>query len=70
MGALPNLEAQLSRGDSVLSETEHFRVGHMGNVNRNDILARLAAIEASLRKRGHGFQLGAAISMANSSLAE
>ena len=35
-----------------------FRVRHMGNVNRNDILARLAAIEASLSKQGHEFQLG------------
>lgn len=46
-----------------------FRVGHMGNVNRNDILATLAAIEGSLSKQGHKFQKGAAISAANSTLA-
>jgi aspartate aminotransferase-like enzyme len=46
-----------------------FRVGHMGNVNRNDILATLAAIEGSLNKQSYKFQLGAAISAANSALA-
>ena len=46
-----------------------FRVGHLGNVNRNDILATLAAIEGSLSKQGHKFQKGAAISAANSTLA-
>jgi alanine-glyoxylate transaminase/serine-glyoxylate transaminase/serine-pyruvate transaminase len=46
-----------------------FRVGHMGNVNRSDILATLAAIEGSLSKQGYKFQFGASISAANSSLA-
>jgi alanine-glyoxylate transaminase/serine-glyoxylate transaminase/serine-pyruvate transaminase len=30
-----------------------FRVGHMGNVNRNDILATLSAIEGSLQGQGY-----------------
>ena len=45
-----------------------FRVGHMGNVNRSDILATLAAIEGSLSKEGYKFQLGAGISAANAVL--
>jgi alanine-glyoxylate transaminase/serine-glyoxylate transaminase/serine-pyruvate transaminase len=46
-----------------------FRVGHMGNVNRNDILATVAAIEASLTEQGHKFILGAGIAAANRTLA-
>ena len=46
-----------------------FRVGHMGNVNRSDILATLAATEASLSKQAYEFQPGAGISAANTILA-
>jgi len=46
-----------------------FRVGHMGNVNRSDILATLGAIEGSLSKEGYKFQLGAGTSAANTVLA-
>jgi alanine-glyoxylate transaminase/serine-glyoxylate transaminase/serine-pyruvate transaminase len=42
-----------------------FRVGHMGNVNRNDILSTLSAIEGSLEKQGYCFQHGSAVSAAN-----
>jgi len=45
-----------------------FRVGHMGNVNRSDILATLGAIEGSLSKEGYEFQLGAGTSAANTTL--
>jgi len=45
-----------------------FRVGHMGNVNRSDILATLGAIEGSLNKEGYKFQLGTGTSTANSVL--
>jgi len=45
-----------------------FRVGHMGNVNRSDILATLGAIEGSLNKEGYKFQLGAGTSAANTVL--
>jgi len=45
-----------------------FRVGHMGNVNRSDILATLGAIEGSLSKEGYKFQLGAGTSAANTVL--
>ena len=41
-----------------------FRVGHMGNVNRSDILATLAAIEGSLSKEGYKFPPGAGTSAA------
>ena len=45
-----------------------FRVGHMGNVNRNDVLATLSAIEGSLEKQGYRFQHGSGISGANRTL--
>jgi aspartate aminotransferase-like enzyme len=43
-----------------------FRVGHMGNVDRNDILATLSAIEGSLEKQGYNFQRGSGVLAANS----
>jgi len=46
-----------------------FRVGHMGNVNRNDILATIAAVEGSLAEQGYTFTAGAAIAAANQTLA-
>jgi len=46
-----------------------FRVGHMGNVNRSDILTTLAAIEGSLSMQKYRFQLGAGVSAANAALA-
>lgn len=45
-----------------------FRVGHMGNVNRNDILATISAIEGSLVKQGYAFQTGSGVSAANQTL--
>ena len=45
-----------------------FRVGHMGNVNRSDILATLSAIEGSLGKQAYRFQAGSGVSAANRSL--
>jgi aspartate aminotransferase-like enzyme len=47
-----------------------FRVGHMGNVNRTDILATLGAIEGSLSKQQVKFRSGAGVSAANIALAE
>jgi len=45
-----------------------FRVGHMGNVNRSDILATLGAIEGSLSKEGYNFQLGTGTAAATKAL--
>lgn len=42
-----------------------FRVGDMGNVNRNDLLATVAAIEGSPSEQGHNLALGAGIAAAN-----
>jgi len=46
-----------------------FRVGHMGNVNRNDILATIGAVEGSLAEQGYSFTAGSAIAAANRTLA-
>jgi alanine-glyoxylate transaminase/serine-glyoxylate transaminase/serine-pyruvate transaminase len=46
-----------------------FRVGHMGNVNRNDVLATIAAVEGSLAEQGYNFTAGSAIAAANRTLA-
>jgi len=45
-----------------------FRVGHMGNINANDIMATIAAIEGSLAEQGYNFQKGSGIAAANSIL--
>jgi len=47
-----------------------FRVGHMGNVNRNDALATLSAIEGSLWKQGYKPEGGAGTLAANRVLSE
>ncbi|RLI42584.1 hypothetical protein DRO59_03645, partial [Candidatus Bathyarchaeota archaeon] len=38
-----------------------FRVGHMGNVNQNDITSTIGAIEATLRSMGYHFKNGAGL---------
>jgi aspartate aminotransferase-like enzyme len=45
-----------------------FRVGHMGNINRNDIMATIAAVEGSLAEHGYNFEHGAGVAAANRSL--
>jgi alanine-glyoxylate transaminase/serine-glyoxylate transaminase/serine-pyruvate transaminase len=45
-----------------------FRVGHMGNVNRNDILATISAIEGSLAEQGYKFTHGVGVAAANGAL--
>jgi alanine-glyoxylate transaminase/serine-glyoxylate transaminase/serine-pyruvate transaminase len=42
-----------------------FRIGHMGNVSRSDVMTTLSAVESSLRKLGYRFQPEASISAAN-----
>ncbi|MDH5482038.1 MAG: alanine--glyoxylate aminotransferase family protein [Candidatus Bathyarchaeota archaeon] len=41
-----------------------FRVGHMGNVNLNDIMSTVGAIETTLRYLGYGFDYGAGLKAA------
>jgi aspartate aminotransferase-like enzyme len=48
----------IARGFGEL-EGRIFRVGHMGNVNANDIMATIAAIERGMKERGHPFEYGA-----------
>jgi aspartate aminotransferase-like enzyme len=38
-----------------------FRIGHMGNINANDILVTIGAIEASLRELGYRFEYGSGL---------
>jgi alanine-glyoxylate transaminase/serine-glyoxylate transaminase/serine-pyruvate transaminase len=45
-----------------------FRVGHMGNINRNDLLATIAAIEGSLIEQNFQFT-GSGVAAANQILA-
>lgn len=46
-----------------------FRVGHMGNVNKNDILSTISAIEGSLAEQDYNFPAGAGTTAANRKLA-
>lgn len=45
-----------------------FRVGHMGNVSRNDLNATIGAIEATLSYLGYPFSIGAGVAAAIESL--
>lgn len=42
-------------------KNEYFRVGHMGQVNRSDIVATVAAIESALQTTGYFFGQGAGV---------
>ncbi len=45
-----------------------FRVGHMGNVNQNDIFATITAIETTLKKLGYKAELGKGLAAAQEKL--
>lgn len=45
-----------------------FRIGHMGNVNQNDIFSTISAIEITLKKMGHKVDVGSGISAAQEKL--
>ena len=46
-----------------------FRVGHMGKVNRNDILATVSAVERSLAKQHYDLKAGVGVAEVNRALA-
>jgi alanine-glyoxylate transaminase/serine-glyoxylate transaminase/serine-pyruvate transaminase len=52
------------------AKDKYFRVGHMGSVNENDILATLGAIEQGLAECDYSFEPGAGLSAARSVLQE
>jgi aspartate aminotransferase-like enzyme len=41
-----------------------FRVGHMGNVNQNDIISTIMSIESTLQLLGHSFNFGDGLKVA------
>ncbi len=47
-----------------------FRIGHMGEVDANDVIATLASLERSLKSLGYKLELGAAVAAAQEVLAE
>jgi alanine-glyoxylate transaminase/serine-glyoxylate transaminase/serine-pyruvate transaminase len=49
-------------------KTEYFRIGHMGAVSSNDILATLGALEAGLRQSGYAVEPGIALAAAQAVL--
>jgi alanine-glyoxylate transaminase/serine-glyoxylate transaminase/serine-pyruvate transaminase len=44
--------------------SEYFRIGHMGSVNRGDVLATLGAVEAGLAQCGYRFTAGCGVAAA------
>ncbi len=64
------LEAGVILAGGLLPEikAEYFRVGHMGAVDQNDILATLGAIESGLATCGYASQPGIAVSATLKSL--
>jgi aspartate aminotransferase-like enzyme len=59
--------SQMKRRGIVVASTlgplkgKGFRVGHMGNVNQNDIMSTIGAIEATLKSMGYYFSQGSAL---------
>ena len=60
-----DLIAQMGKNNIVIAggllpshKTQYFRVGHMGSVNNNDILATIGAIENSLLACNYSFEIG------------
>lgn len=47
-----------------------FRVGHMGEVNANDVLSTIAALERSLKKLGYPVKLGSGVAAAQEVLSK
>jgi aspartate aminotransferase-like enzyme len=47
-----------------------FRIGHMGYVDQMDAVLAVAALEQSLYKLGHKFELGAGVTAAQKVIAE
>ncbi|HQU71465.1 MAG: alanine--glyoxylate aminotransferase family protein [Calditrichaeota bacterium] len=45
-------------------KTRYFRIGHMGAVNRSDVLATVGAVESGLRKCGFPVESGAGLNAA------
>jgi len=63
--------SEISKNDIILAggllpshKTQYFRVGHMGSVNTNDIIATIAAVENSLSKNGYSFETGIGVKTA------
>jgi alanine-glyoxylate transaminase/serine-glyoxylate transaminase/serine-pyruvate transaminase len=54
------LEANVIIAGGLLPEikTSYFRIGHMGSVSSNDLMAVLAALERSLLELGHPLEIG------------
>lgn len=57
--------SHISKNDVILAggllpshKTQYFRVGHMGSVNNNDIIATIAAIESALSASKFPFEMG------------
>jgi alanine-glyoxylate transaminase/serine-glyoxylate transaminase/serine-pyruvate transaminase len=57
-GELARSNVFIARGFGEL-EGKMFRIGHMGLVNANDVMATVAAIERGMKKLGHRFDYGA-----------
>lgn len=45
-------------------KTKYFRVGHMGSVNRSDLLATIGALEYALKQSNYTFESGAGLKAA------
>ena len=51
-------------------KSKYFRVGHMGSVNRSDLLATMGAIEAGLKDCNYKFESGAGLKVIQDCLNE
>jgi alanine-glyoxylate transaminase/serine-glyoxylate transaminase/serine-pyruvate transaminase len=49
-------------------KAKYFRIGHMGSVNRSDLLATIGAIESGLKDCNYNFELGVGLKAIQESL--
>jgi alanine-glyoxylate transaminase/serine-glyoxylate transaminase/serine-pyruvate transaminase len=49
-------------------KSSYFRVGHMGSVSANDLLAVLGALERALSELGQPFEIGKVCKLSNGAL--
>jgi alanine-glyoxylate transaminase/serine-glyoxylate transaminase/serine-pyruvate transaminase len=54
----------LAGGLHPLIRSEYFRIGHMGSVSLNDVLAVVSAVELALAQSGYHFESGVGVAAA------
>ena len=68
LGAINKAGVIVAGGLLAEIKSKYFRVGHMGSVNRSDIVATVGAIESALKETGYSFETGVGLAAAQREL--